>query len=264
MTGTDMTEAEARLFERLMGLKSVRRLCPDTVKSVACTQLARQKSFKEAEKAARARLHAMTGAYFDEIGIKKAEKCLSEYIAGDEGAVLRLLSLHASTRERGEYLSALTDEILLFAGGGGILDAACGLYPIYLGLRGAKSVTGLDMNGALTDIINAWNAALDLSIRGLCADVVLQPPEGEYSLALFMKLLPVLETERAGSALKLLKGVNARRICVTFPTKTLGGRGIGMEKNYDTWLTGLLTEEFQVIKRFTLGSELVYFINKNI
>ena len=79
-----------------------------------------------------------------------------------------------------------------------------------------------------------------------------------------MKLLPVLETQRKGAALDLLQAVPAKRMAVTFPTRTLGGRRVGMDRHYSQWFDGILTDEFSVTHRYIINDELVYIIERGM
>ncbi|HIG3790825.1 TPA: RmtH family 16S rRNA (guanine(1405)-N(7))-methyltransferase, partial [Klebsiella pneumoniae] len=94
-------------------------------------------------------------------------------------------------------------------------------------------------------------------------DVLCAPPAEAGDLALIFKLLPLLEREQAGSAMALLQSLNTPRMAVSFPTRSLGGRGKGMEANYAAWFEGGLPAEFEIEDKKTIGTELIYLIKKN-
>ncbi|MER4518019.1 16S rRNA (guanine(1405)-N(7))-methyltransferase RmtF, partial [Klebsiella pneumoniae] len=52
------------------------------------------------------------------------------------------------------------------------------------------------------------------------------------------------------------------RLVVTFPTRTLGGRGVGMEKHYADWFERILPDTLSVRDRFTVSDELVYLVER--
>ncbi|MBQ2433284.1 MAG: hypothetical protein II266_02550 [Clostridia bacterium] len=80
--------------------------------------------------------------------------------------------------------------------------------------------------------------------------------------SLMMKLLPVLETQKAGAAKALLSSVRSRYMLVTFPTQTLGGKKVGMEKHYTEWFEKIIPENLTVIDRFVIGNELAYTLER--
>ena len=77
-----------------------------------------------------------------------------------------------------------------------------------------------------------------------------------------MKLLPVLEQQKKGAAMALVASVPAKKLCVTFPMKTLGGRKVGMEQHYTEWFEGNLSEGFEIIQRFIEADELCYVVGR--
>ncbi len=256
-----MTAEEA--LGRLLGSKNYRDICPDTVRREFERQLSRRGSAADAEKAARERLHALSGAFMTPGDLKTARRCMSDFTGGDGGALTRALSLHASTRERLATYEALYARARSAIGEPrSVFDAACGVNPLALGALGFENVLGWDINGGAVRLVNDWAKEAGWSVRAQCRDVTLDLPEEEFDLALAMKLLPVLETDESGAALSLLRGVKARFILVTFPTRSLSGRGVGMEKNYSEWFEKTIGTAFAVIDRFVLGNELCYTVRK--
>lgn len=259
-----MTKEEA--LDRLLTAKNYREICPDTVRREFELQLARRGDPAAAEKAARERLHAVTGAFLTAGELKQARKCLKDYAAGDKEALSAALRLHASTRERMKPGLEGMDELFgrVFAATGrdvSVFDAACGLDPLYLGARGLK-VFGADIHGGCTDLINDWAGACGWQVSARCMDLSISVPDEEYGLLLAMKLLPVLETAEKGGALKFLDRVKARYFCVTFPTRTLGGRDLGMEQNYARFFETEIDGRYAVRDKFVCGSELIYLLTR--
>ena len=247
------------VIARILASKKYSGLCEDTIRRVAEDACRRYKKAKDAEKAARETLHGITGAFMNADELKRAR----EYMAGNR--MEDVLRLHSSTRER-MPLDAFYDELFSHTGRPGhVLDIACGLNPYYLGSVGIK-VTGLDINAALMEIINDWAGASGAPVEVCARDVLCGGPlpGGEYDLTLIMKLLPVLETQRKGAALDLLQAVPAKRMAVTFPTRTLGGRRVGMDRHYSQWFDGILTDEFSVTHHYIINDELVYIIERGM
>lgn len=249
-----MTEA---ILEKLLAAKKYADVCPDTLRRVAEESALRHKKPKDAEKAAKEALHGITGAFMDAALIKQASRMLSENDI--EGA----LKLHSSTKER-MPLAGFYEELFSRTGRpASVLDIACGLNPIYLGSIGIP-VTGIDIGGAQIRLINDWAAACGAPAKCHVGDALCDGfiPEGEWELALIMKLLPVLETQKKGSARMLLESLPVKTAVVTFPTRTLGGRKVGMEQHYTEWFEGIVPECFNVKDRYVCNFELVYILER--
>ena len=256
-----MTEGEA--LDRLLKAKNIRDICPETVKRVFERQLETHKNPAEAEKAARTRLHALTGAFMTGGELKSARVCLTRFVQGDNGALLDALRLHSSTRERMEHMEEMYARIVSVAGmPQSVFDAACGINPLYLGYAGFKRVRGADINDGAVRLVNDWAEAARWDVSAVCADVNADVPETHYGLALALKLLPVLETNEKGAALRLLKRLNADYIAVSFPLRSLSGRGAGMEKHYSEFFERETASDFKIRERFSAGSELVYIVSR--
>nr|AMP55621.1 ArmA_Rmt [uncultured bacterium] len=245
------------IVERLLSSKKYSGLCEDTVRRVAEESAKRHKKPKDAEKAARETLHGITGAFMSGDELKRAR----EYMA--QGNIDEALRLHSSTRER-MPMDSFYDAVFAVTGRPSrVLDIACGLNPYYLGSIGV-CVTGLDINAALMKALNDWAAEAKTPVEAYAYDVLCERPipEGKYDLALMMKLLPVLENQKKGAALELMRRVPAVDQVITFPTRTLTGRRVGMDRHYTEWFEALLTDEFSVIYRGIINDELVYVIKK--
>ena len=262
-----MNEAYETALARLTASKKYAGVCPGTLERVLRESFERHKKPREAEKAAREKLHGITGAFMSPEEARRAAWALERWTPGDDGALAEALDQHASTRERLPLaeMDALYDRI--FAASCRpvrVLDLACGLNPAYLAARGFI-VTGVDIQRPAVDLLNAMGGAHRLPVRAVCADLLLPGslPEGAFDLALAFKLLPLLESQKGGSALELLRAVSARYIAVSFPTRTLGGRNVGMEAHYSRWMESHVPEAREIAARFTGDGELVYILKQN-
>lgn len=257
-----MNDREIAALAALQGSKKYGDICPDTVARVFQEELGKRKTIKEADKQTRARLHQITGAFLGAGELKAAEGLLDRYADGDAAALPDALKLHASTRERLPVMAALYERVFCVAGKPGmVLDLACGLNPLYLGSIGCR-VRGIDIHIGANELVNRWASRCGWDVSASTLDLTMRPTLPEAGLALAQKLLPVLEQQRKGSALELLRAIPARHILVSFPTRTLSGRGVGMEQNYARWFEGL-SFPHRMLDSFTLGSELCYLLEVN-
>lgn len=258
-----MTEREQQALNALLSSKKYKVICRATVVRAFETALTKHKSLKDADKAARAHLHQIAGAFLTENELRAAMELLPAYLGGGADALNRALRLHASTRERLAHIDALYDTVFAETGAPDrVLDLACGLNPLYLGARGVV-VEGYDIHGGAVDVVNRWAENCGWAVRAHVADALLFDEYPPGQLALVMKLLPVLEQQRRGASKTLLSALNTEWKLISFPTRTLGGRRVGMEQNYGEWFEALAAEtEHRIVRRFTLADELCFIVRK--
>lgn len=258
-------EAERALIEALRLSRAGREVCPDVLAGAARWALARYPE-KDAGKAAKARLHQFYGSWVADGWAKRAGMALSELERGNIGAreaAGRLASLHSSTRERIAHLGECYAKVLDACGPvASVLDIACGLNPVSFYLLGLKDIAllALDAGAAVADALNRFFTLAGMrNARAQAADALAGLPPGRHDLALVMKFLPLAERMEKGGALRLLRSIDAAHIAVSFPTRSLSGRDVGMEKNYPAWFEGLGFEG-ETVARFTCGDELFYVV----
>lgn len=252
-------------LDKLLSSKKYGNICPDTVRRIFSECEARYKKTKDAEKAAREKLHGVTGMFMTVEAAGLCRRDMDAWFESPSDELLeRMLSRHSSTKER--LPLARTDSCFneIFAVTGTpetILDLACGIDPIYLAARG-YSVCGADICGDAVALVNRFGERTG-RCRALCADLLCGVPEGRYDLALAFKLLPTLESQKSGAAAQVLNGVRAQYIAASFPTRTLGGRNVGMESHYSAWLESHLPDRYAIARRFTTENELFYILKEN-
>ena len=243
------------LFDKLSSNKKYSDVCPDTIRRVISECEGRYKKSKDMEKAVREKLHGITSA-FNELG-GDVQRAVAELDTNDDAALTEILKRHASTRERLPLsaMDALYAKIFETTGRpASILDLACGLNPVYLLHRFDCDVVGVDISKSCVSLIpnGVWG---DL----LCENAI---PQERFHIALLFKILPLLDRQREGSAMAVLNAVNAKYLVVSFPTRTLGGRNVGMEDNYTAWMEAHMPENRTVAARFTTENELYYVLKE--
>ena len=237
------------------------QLCEALVRRAHADAQARYRRPKDADRAARREMHRVAGAFFGREDARRAQKLLSGWPEGGDEALARILSMHASTRER--LPLAQTDALYerLFAACGRperVLDLACGLNPVYLAARGVPAL-GLDAHLGAVALVNRFGEQNGLDVRALPCDLrAAELSEERFSLALAFKLLPLLGDD--GPA--LLARVNAERVAVSFPTRTLSGRRVGMERHYSEAFEADCPARFCIADRFEMCNELIYVLKE--
>ena len=255
-------------LDKLLQSKKYKRVCPDTIRRVWDECSRKYKRPKDVDGAAREALHGITGAFLTPVEAAECAWAMQSWHAGGhtEGQLENMLNKHASTRERLplEDMDALYARIFETTGKPDrVLDLACGINPLYLGARGIKT-TGVDISGEAVNLINAFGETYGAPVNAVCADLLCEngKPCGRYDLALLFKVLPLLERQRGGAAVNVLKSIDARFIAASFPTRTLGGRNVGMAAHYSEWMEGHLPDGLGIADRFEVRNELFYILKK--
>lgn len=254
-------------LEKLLAAKNYRDVCPDTVRRVWNECAGRYKKQKDAEKAAREALHGITGAFMTPQEARQlAWDMQAWHVNKTDFDLERMLSRHASTRERLPLSDMDAMYARIFAATGrprSVLDLACGINPIYLGARGIAAA-GVDISGSAVYAVNCFHENYGMPVSAVCADLLCPGaiPGARADLALLFKLLPLLERQETGGAVRVMQAVNARYLAVSFPTRTLGGRSVGMAGNYARWMDEHLPRDMAVADRFETRNELFYIIMK--
>lgn len=243
------------LFEKLSSNKKYSDVCPDTIRRVIAECDGRYKKAKDMEKAVREKLHGITSAFNELDGDDR--RAAAELDINDDAALTDILKRHASTRERLPLsaMDALYAKIFEVTGKPNrILDLACGLNPVYLLHRFDCDVVGVDISKSCVSLIpdGVWG---DL----LCENAI---PQERFHIALLFKILPLLERQKSGSAMNVMNRIDAEYLVVSFPTRTLGGRNVGMEDNYTAWMETHMPENRTVAARFTTDNELYYVLKE--
>ena len=252
--------------------------------------------FNEAqnEKAAKTRLHQLYGAYIQPNSVKKAaaflKKLESTALTSNEKKVplpldmkshstahlerymediVFLLKLHSSTQERLPFLHEFYDYIKSVVGEiNSVLDLGCGFNPFSLPFFpwNIKEYHAIDIDFATRNLINIFFGYMELPKHASCADLITETPQVKTDLAFMLKLLPVLETYKPGRGYELANSINAKWLVITFPTRSLGGKNIGMEKNYtDSFREATQNNQldnFNLSAENRVGSELIFVLKK--
>ena len=259
------------VMEALSASKKYGTLCPALVARICAEEASKFKRDKERIHAAKNRLHQVYGAFLTVGNLQRAEAALGMLERGEcdlPTTSRTILSLHASTAERLPSLSAMCAFLREHLGAiTSLQDIGCGMHPFsfpFLGIPTLRAYHAFDVNLQAVSLINRFFAAVGLPPLAKALDVVTQTPQVVTDAALLMKLLPVLDAQRKGCAHSLLRDVRARKLVVTFPTKSLSGREKGMGATYATAFEAGLDAALRVEAKATFGSELVYIVAKNM
>lgn len=255
------------LLEKLLRSKNYRDICPDTIRRVWAECEKRYKRAKDVDKAVREALHGISGAFMTPQEARQLAYDMQAWHVGRTDSDLeKMLIRHASTRERLPLsdMDAMYGRIFATTGRPrSVLDLACGINPLYLAARGIET-TGVDISGAAVYAVNCFHESYRMPASARCADLLCPGaiPSERFDVALLFKLLPLLERQESGGAARVMAAVNAGHMIVSFPTRTLGGRSVGMSENYARWMQTHLPKGMDILDRFETRNELFYIITK--
>jgi 16S rRNA (guanine(1405)-N(7))-methyltransferase len=264
---------DARLDELVAAVlagANYRGLAPEVVRGVAARELAKGRRGREALKATRGALHQVAGAYFDRRPDYAAWLDDLRAAVGDRAALrracARIMAHHASTRERLPLLDEFyATTLAAIPPPRRVLDVACGLGPLAIPwLPPAEGATYLayDIYADLAGFLDAALPLLGVAGRAEARDVLQRPPAERADLALVLKAIPCLEQLDPAAGARLLAGLDADHVLVSFPVRSLGGRRKGMVANYEARFGALVAGRGWTVRRFQFATELAFLVSK--
>ncbi|GAB4199039.1 MAG: 16S rRNA methyltransferase [Roseiflexaceae bacterium] len=265
-----MDELEALVTAVAEGAK-YRAIDPELIRAIGRRELAARRNFKEAVKATRNKLHQVAGAYLDGRPdyagwARRLAEAQQQGETALRAACIEVMRAHASTRERLPILERFFATTLAgLPPPTSVLDVACGLGPLaraWMPLAPGAHYYACDLYADMMAFLGEFFALAGIPGEAFVCDLVAQPPPQEVDLALVLKALPPLEQIDKVAGLRLLRGLRARHMLVSFPAQTLGGRGKGMAAFYEQHFRSLIANEGWSIERFSFPSELAFLVQK--
>jgi 16S rRNA (guanine(1405)-N(7))-methyltransferase len=267
----DNTQAVEGITESILASRKYRSISRSLIREVARRELPRRRNLQEATKAARSKLHQVAGAFIEEQ--PPYAKWLAELEAAREagepalmGACLRIMQHHSSARER---VPSLADfYTTLFDGIGpvdSILDIACGLNPLsipWMPITRKTRYFAVDIYSDLIAFLGDFLRIMQQPGPANEHDIIGSVPNIEVDVALVLKTIPCLEQVDPTVGRRLLEGLRARVMLVSFPARSLGGRNRGMVENYSAHFADLVQGHDWKIERFLFETELVFRVTK--
>lgn len=244
-----------------------RTLAPDLVRAVAVHMVANHRTYKDALKATKNKLHQVAGAYFDHRPDYPA--ILAELQAAapaDRPAIARaVLAQHASTRERLPILDTFFTTTLAGLNPTTVLDLACGLNPLavpWMPLPPGATYHAIDVYSDLMAFLAEALPLLGIAATVETRSILYHMPNADYDLALLLKALPCLAQLDRTATQHLLADVPARYVLVSYPIHSLGGRQKGMLAHYTAEFEALVAAQPWTVQRFEFSTELAFLVKK--
>lgn len=246
-----------------------RHVCPELVSRIGQKELAARPNLKTAIKETKNTLHQIAGAYLDHTPRYADWRRDLEVAEGPEALralCLRWMEQHASTRERLPSLESFYRTVMAEVGPvHSVLDIACGLNPLalpWMGLGREVRYDACDLYGDMMGFVGAFLERIGQTGSAYVCDAAAAPPTQKADLALILKFLPVLEQTERDSTLAWLQRLQARNLLVSFPTRSLGGRGKGMAEHYETRFRETIRAVGWSVQRFAFPNELCFLVRR--
>ncbi len=239
---------------------------------IGAQELAKGRSWKEAVKATRNKLHQVGGAYQEQerdYPAWQAELDLIDPITDPEALknfCRKVMQFHSSTRERLPDLERFYTESLAALGPiHSILDVACGFNPLalpWLPMAQDGIYYGCDIYADMVEFLNCFLTKIERTGSVEICDLIASCPGQPVQLALILKTIPCLEQMEKSAGLALLDRIQAEHLLISFPARSLGGRSKGMLQNYEAHFRQLMAERPWRVQRFEFTNELAFLVSK--
>ncbi|GJM42732.1 MAG: 16S rRNA methyltransferase [Ardenticatenaceae bacterium] len=258
----------AKLEAQILASAKYREIAPDLVRRIGSQELAKRRSFKEAVKATKNKLHQVGGAYQQtKLNYEKSLALLQETAVTHPNfrtTCHQLMQAHASTRERLPILDDFYQTILAnLSPIRSVLDLACGLNPLaypWLPLPPDVHFTAVDIYGDMLNFIQHFFEIAGVNGRTQQRDIIGNPPTEPVDLILLLKTLPCLEQVDKDAATNLVDSLNGRYLLISYPAQSLGGRSKGMVENYTRQFEEMANGRNWQLKRFEFATELAFLV----
>jgi len=257
----------AEVVERVLRSSRYRDVDRSLLARMADEELPRSRNVDEAVKRVKRRLHQAVGAF----RAAQTTADIAEAWSGDladpplRAACAEAMRSHASTRERLAHLDTFYPRIWQHSGvPRRVLDLGCGLNPLALPWMGIGDATylAIDADRRPLEAVRGFLDLVGQPHRVEARDLVGGPPDDIADVALLLKLVTTLDRQDGEAAARLLRGLRAGHAVVSFPARSLAGRGRGMERTYRERLDRLVDEVGRVseVAEASVPNELVFVL----
>ena len=254
----------SEIVERVLRSSRYRDVDPALLARLAAEELPNARNADDAVKRVKRRLHQVVGAFRGRM-MPMAAGASDLTDPGLRKACVDAMGSHASTRERLPHLGAFYPGIWAITGTPNrLLDLGCGLNPLslpWMEIEHAMYVA-CDVDRRPLEVVRQFLHGVGQPHRVEARDLVAAPPDDHADVALMLKLVTTLDRQQPAAAARLIQALRARHVVVSFPIRSLGGRGTGMERTYRGRLDRLVQESGRVsaVAEASIPNELVFVL----
>src|SRR5688572_24034110 len=266
---TPESEERENVVDAVRKSRRYKNVAPELVRRLAGEEIPRSKNSADAQKRTKRRLHQIFGAYADPLPYQKLIARLED-AHGDAGlfkeVCRNILPLHASTAERLKDLDHFYKPIFDITGRPSkVLDLACGLNPLtspWMAIPASTFYVASDIDTEMVRFLDRFLALAPVHGEARINDLVAGPPGDEASVAFLFKVVPCLQ-HQVSDLLPILDGINADWLVVSFPTRSLGGRGgKGRVGTYRGMMAETVSQRGWTVEGVSYSSEMVFVVHK--
>ena len=254
-----------KIIEEILNSKKYNCISIDTIKRICKEESLKFKKEKDVLKSVKTKLHIITDSYFSAEEIKTAYKILNEDCEIKERCQ-KLLECHTSSKERLGHITQLYEDIFCAINEKveKVCDIACGLNPLFFLTCDDYNfkIEASDIHDFCIDIIKTCYQQANKNIVANCKDILCEVPNGEYDLTIMFKLVPLLEQQKKGKFAEIIEKINSKYFVVSFPTKTLTGKNVGMVNYYKDFFNDYIEKSQNQLLFFKEYSNEIVFLFK--
>ena len=246
-----------------------RHVAPTIVARLAAEELPKSKNAADAEKRTKRRLHQIFGAYASPLPYDRLADRLDN-TQGDPALFKKvcsqILTQHASTAERLNDLEAGFYQRIfeITSRPTRVLDLACGFNPLtipWMQLPNTTFYLATDIDTEMVRFLDRFLALAPIHGEARQVDLIAQPPSARADVTFLFKAIPCLRYQ-TDNLLQILDAIRTTWLVISFPTKSLGGRGKGMRDTYRKTMDDLLKDRPWPRHELDFPSELVFIVQK--
>lgn len=222
------------------------------------------------EKAVRQKLHNLVAPYLgdpDYAAMAETLKSLPRDLNAPEvlNWCTQALAAHTSTRERASLNADFYRQIFNLTGVPQVLaDVACGLNPFslpWMGLPQATSYIAYDLHQPRVAFINSFFAHVQQSGMAVHQDILVEPPQIEADVVLFLKEAHRFEQRERGANREFFRSLKTRWLLVSLPTVSMSGQHALIEQDRRLIQDACASEDW-AITEILVEREIVFCIRK--
>lgn len=225
---------------------------------------------KMIRKILREKLHHIVAPYLGDPDYPSASRELSLVFQNNthdavQSFCLRMLKIHASTRERIPVMSEFYKKIFSVIGvPNSIFDLACGLNPFafpWMGLPLSVAYSAYDIHLPRIELLNQFFSGMKMAATAIHRDIISEPPDAPASVAFIFKEAHRMEQRQSGCSRVLWQKLPVDWLVVTLPAVSLTGRHDLIEK-HRILVEKAIAGSPWTLTEFNIGDEMVFCIGK--
>ena len=258
------------IVDSIVSSKKYKGIYPKTVERIV-RETSRRYVPKDVEKNSKNLLHQIWGSYYTHY--PDFEKLTDNFKKNLQDCndiketIIPILKIHSSTAERIPISIDFYKKIFEITGSpSSIVDIACGLNPLmfpWMSLASDCKYLSYDIDIFEVEFLNNVFSILGQNNRfkSFAGDIFIDSFPS-CDIVFMLKLLPLLYLQDKGEVINILSNLECNFIIISFPTRSLSGKNVGMESNYSHMIESIINTQKWKISRLVFRSELVYVIKK--